>query len=221
MRSEALLKIHSPLTWPPLIDQVALYVFHLGSDLGSLFLFGICRTMAALDVETSVEWVTRRRHLQISQSHVIPVIFKSRSRGCTSKAKMPRSDIAVQGAPPAFPETEVHLSDSMPLLKQWLKQHIDRVYRLTPANLKPGTLETPDVLRDGIHRFTVWLEPSAATFALFTSRERCTSTTSSAQRVSNNGDGKDDDEGGHDDDPGFHSFTPTPQTLHIIAEMDD
>lgn len=155
--------------------------------------------------KSSSKWVSKRSHLQISHSHVLPVVFKSRSRGA-SQQETP--------VPPAFPETEVSLSDAMPFLKQWILDHVDRLYRLAPANHRPGTLETPDLLSDGYRRFTVWLEPTAATYALLTSstsgpsdppkkKMRLERKTEASKSLS------------------FNAFTPTPQTLYVIAELDE
>lgn len=94
------------------------------------------------------------------------------------------------------------MSDALPLIKDWLHEHMDRVYRLTPANLKPGTLETPDVLRSAQFRFTLWLEPTSATFALLSPSKDPLSISTIAHEGAK-----------------FSSFSPTPQTLHITAEL--
>lgn len=142
---------------------------------------------------TPARWVTRRSHLQISRNNVIPLIFKCRKSPSLNPQPMDMQ------TPPAYPETEVQVSDALPVVKDWLLEHIDRVYRVTPANLKPGCLETPDLLRCGSFRFTIWLEPTAAMFALLTP---------------NKSDGTPAPFGP------FDAFTPTPQTLHVTAELD-
>lgn len=152
-----------------------------------------------------LQWVSRRSHLQISRTHVLPVLFKSRV--------LPRAhNTPPQNPPPAFPDTEVKLSDGLFLLKEWISNHIDRIFRQTSANIKPGTLETPDILKSNKHQFTVWLEPTAATFALLTpSRSSPSATTTSSTSTSSKA-------------PVSHglqldSFHPTPQTLYVTGEL--
>ena len=155
-------------------------------------------------MESENEWVTRRSHFQVSHKHVLPVIFRAKKRSRT------QSKASSSSIPPAFAETRVQLSDSITLVKAWIIEHADRMYRERPMNLKPGSLETPDILRDGKHTFTVWFEPTAATFALVTP---------------SNGDKEDvienDDNDSNDDKMRFDAFLPTPQALQIVAEVDE
>lgn len=123
-----------------------------------------------------------RSHLQISRTHVLPVVFRARRR-------------------------EAKLCDALPLLKEWLPTQVERIHRITPANIKPGTLETPQLLRNATRKFTVWFEPTAANFALLTPR-----SSTKPQTV----DGAD-----QVDDLHFDTFSPTAQTLYIMAEMDE
>lgn len=155
----------------------------------------------------SLKWITKRTHLQISHTHVVPVLFKSRAHVSFEYAS---------SVPPAFPVTEVKLSDAMPLLKQWLLVHLDRLYRLTPANLRPGSLETPDLLRDGTRMFTVWLEPTAATYAVLKSRPSDSNSADSSSKKARRVKTTDSTESVL-----FNGFTPTPQTLHVTAELDE
>lgn len=147
--------------------------------------------------DPSAAWVTTRSHLQVSRSEVLPVVFKARK--ATSNAfKQPNGPV-----PRAFPITEVELSESLPVIREWLAERLERMYRVGTVNVKPGSLETPDVLRNRTYRFTVWFEPTAATFALMTSAQVSDDTTKG------------------DTSEKLDGFTPTPQTLHIVGELDN
>lgn len=152
--------------------------------------------------EPSSSWVSKRSHLKVSETEVLPVLFKSRKL-CTSSAQ------EVKPVPLSFPETDVELSDALPCLKEWLLEHIERLHRVGTMNSKPGALETPQVLQDGRHRFTVWFEPTAATFAVLTPNKIF------SDNVKKEVDGKEEETGGKDD---FNSLSPTSQTLHVIGE---
>lgn len=80
-------------------------------------------------------------------------------------------------------------------------------------NIKPGALETPDVLRSGNYRFTVWFEQTAANFALLNVSERTEGNSASANRAAE----RSCDE--HSEV--YNVFSPTPQTLHIVGEVDE
>lgn len=146
----------------------------------------------------SRKWVTRRSHLLISYTHVLPVIFKSFA--LPSSEQPPVTD-----PPRAFPLTQLLLSDALPLLKFWIRSKLLRVYSPTHANLRPGTIETTDVLRIGSKRFTVWLQPVVGASAVI----QMTPTKT----------GKKDENG--DDIKTHKIFIPTPQTLFVIAEVDN
>lgn len=155
---------------------------------------------------SSSTWVTKRSHLQISENNVLPVVFRSRK-----SSVRPLKD-RINKVPPAFARTEVELSDSFELLLNWLAEHIERLYRVGAMNSKPGALETPDILRTGNKMFTVWLEPTAATYALLLPSEHVV-----ARSKSNSDCSTEEDKGQKGD---FNHFSPTPQTLHIVAELD-
>lgn len=155
--------------------------------------------------ECPSRWVSRHTYLQISHTHVLPILFKSRALTFVSSQ-------SPQNPPPAFPETEVKLYDAMHLIQDWILHHLDRIYRQTPANLKPGTLETPDVSQNSAYQFTIWLEPTAATSALvvpghdqFSSHNYISDHACPLARQG--------------DKFYFHSFRLTPQTLHVTAEL--
>lgn len=141
-------------------------------------------------------WVTKRSHLQVSYSEVLPVIFKARK---TTSSTSGQSGSPV---PRAFPATEVELFESLPVVREWLAERLERMYRVGTVNVKPGSLETPDVLRNRRYRFTVWFEPTAATFALVTPAQ-----------------GPEEDEKSDKPDS-VDGLVPTPQTLHIVGELD-
>lgn len=145
--------------------------------------------------DLSAAWVTKRSHLQVSHSEVLPVVFKAR------KATPNISEQSDSPVPRAFPITEVGLSESLPVVREWLAERLERMYRVGTVNVKPGSLETPDVLRNRTYRFTVWFEPTAATFALMTSAQ-----------VSGDTDKGETFEK-------LDGFTPTPQTLFIVGEL--
>lgn len=155
-------------------------------------------------------WLSRRTHLQISHTHVLPLLFKSRALPISPEAPL-------RNPPPAFPDAEVDLSHGMHLIKDWILNHLDRIYRHTPANLKPGTLETPNILKSSTHQFTVWLEPTAAALSLLAPHSNKSLPSSSNKPRSS---------GNHppplsDASSSFDSFRPTPQTLHVTAELID
>lgn len=72
-------------------------------------------------------------------------------------------------------------------------------------NVKPGALETPDVLRHGSFMFTVWFEPTAAFFSVL----------HASGQYSSSGQAENDTEGGNDT---YNGMSPTSQTLVIVAE---
>lgn len=150
-------------------------------------------------------WVSKRSHLQVSKTEVLPIIFKSRmaSSNPSSKGTCPM--------PHAFPRTEVYLSDSLIVVREWLEEHLERMYRVGFVNMKPGSLETPDVLRSNKHRFTVWFEPTSAAFAVVT--PQC-----SEQRNENGARVEILDT---ENVASYSDFVPTPQTLHIVGELDN
>lgn len=99
--------------------------------------------------------------------------------------------------------TEVTVNQAMPLLKSWLLSHMPQVHAIHHANLKPGSLQTPDVLRSGPIRLTVWLQPTSATYV-----------------VGHNNTSQDDDDD-ETSDFKFSLFQPCAQTLVVTAERDD
>lgn len=137
--------------------------------------------------ENKIEWVTQRTHLQISDKFVLPVIFKS-------VAQAARKVKAGVVTPPAFRTTQVELSEVLPALKKWLPTVIDRLFRPAAPNTKPGSLQTPDTLRDGKIALTLSLNPTNATFAL------CFLPANEGSPT---------------------SLAPTPQTLTVVAELKD
>lgn len=157
--------------------------------------------MSAAPATGSVQWFTRRSHLQVSKTQVLPVVYKSRNSPNPKGANGP--------APRAFPATEVHLSDALVVIRDWLVGNMEKMYRVGAMNVKPGSLETPDVLQTGTHRFTVWFEPTAATFALMV-------PDMSGSPVTSASGSKGNDDGGQ----GYEGYVPTPQTLHVVGELD-
>lgn len=151
-------------------------------------------------------WVSRQTHFQISRSHVLPVLFKSRA------LPVPPSQ-PPQNPPAAFPSTEVDIVDAIPLIKDWILSHLDRIYRQTPANLKPGTLETPHVLNNQSSQFTVWLEPTPPALSLL-APTLSTLNNNTAPRSNPSASPTPLDRPIR-----FDSFRTTPQTLHITAEL--
>lgn len=156
---------------------------------------------------TGMEWVTRRYHLKVSSTQVLPVIFKARKAASSSETTGP--------VPPAFPHTQVEFSESLQLVKEWLLEHVDRLHRIGSVNVKPGSFETPDVLRNGTHRFTVWLEPTAASFSVLIPKEEArTDADKDATREA-------DATGRNDDRQDYDGYTPTVQTLHLVGEIEN
>lgn len=141
-------------------------------------------------------WVSKRTHLQVSKTEVLPVIFKSR------KAPSTASNGDIGPVPRAFPESEVCFSDSMTVVQEWLEEHLERMYRVGFMNMKPGSLETPDVLRSSKHRFTVWFEPTSASFAVLTPQQKGRGNETAEDALK------------------YSSLVPTPQTLHIVGELE-
>lgn len=132
-------------------------------------------------------WATRRSHLQVSRTHVLPVLLRERRADAGSDA----------GA-------GATLARAAPLIKEWLRDRLDRVFRLTHANAKPGSLETPHVLRDvpaGL-RLTLALQPTAVAYAVLAG-------------VAADGSAADGD--AHQ----LEAFSPTPQTLVVTVEPDE
>lgn len=149
-------------------------------------------------------WITRRSHLQVSKTEVLPVIYKSRKAASSSKE-------TTGPVPRAFPAVEVLLSDSIDVVRDWLIKNMERMYRVGAMNVKPGSLETPDVLRTGSRRYTVWFEPTAATFALILPDE-------SKSKASNSAPGGSEAENTEVQE--YNGFVPTPQTLYVVGELE-
>lgn len=99
----------------------------------------------------------------------------------------------------------------MDVVRDWLIKNIERMYRVGAMNVKPGSLETPDVLRTNTHRFTVWFEPTAATFALILPDGAKPKLSNSALRGS---------EVENTEVQEYDGFVPTPQTLHVVGELE-
>lgn len=160
---------------------------------------------------TGSKWVTTRTHLQISQSQVLPVIFRSKRVSNPTTSLMSQSGPAANHhTPSAFPPTELQFSDSLPVLQQWLLDHIERIYRIGSMNTKPGALETAQVLIESNRRFTVWFEPTHAYYSLLHPRESFYKDNHSDRRPS-----IEEDQGNESD---FETYATTPQTLYVVAE---
>lgn len=151
---------------------------------------------------SSERWVTRRSHLQVNKTEVLPVVFKSR--------KVQRAEQDTGPVPPAFPASEIYLPDCLDVIKSWLMTNIAKMQRVGAMNVKPGSLEAPEVLRTGKYRLTVWFEPTAASFALMLPKS---SQSSSGRNEDNGRDVSHAQE--------YQGYTPTPQTLHVVGELDD
>lgn len=152
----------------------------------------------------TARWVTKRSYLQVSGTEILPVIFKSQV--CSTPVEKTEESI-----PPAFPTTEVQLADSLGVVKEWLLDRIERMHRRGSMNLKRGALETPDVLRSGQFMFTVWFEPTAASFAiLFPKNDVSSRSDQEAQEPNSKGPEGEENFGG---------FLPTPQTLQVVGEI--
>lgn len=158
------------------------------------------------------KWVTTRTHLQVSQSQVLPVVFRSKKLSNPTAALESDSgpEAHLRTPPRAFPQTEVQFSASLPVLQQWLLDHIERIYRVGSMNTKPGALETAQVLSASNRRFTVWFEPTQAYYSLLHPRASFLKYNHPDRRPT-----IEEDEGGESD---FETYTTTPQTLYVVAE---
>lgn len=155
--------------------------------------------MTAPNTGNVAEWVLRRSHFRISEKEVLPVVFKARRCRHSNPLSGPSS------VPQAFPSTKVGLSDALPVIKGWLIEHAQKIYRVGTMNAKAGSLETPHVLRKGSLRFTVWFEPTAANFTLMIPREKRKPLPGTTE----------------DSTPTFYGYEATPQTLHVVGELDE
>ena len=146
----------------------------------------------------TTEWITRRSYLQISRSQVLPVVFKSEKTEATLSQKSGSS------VPPSFPPSSMQLSDALDVIKEWLLPRLERLHRRESMNLKRGALETPDVIKNGKYMITIWLEPTAASYAVL-------SPTASFAH---------EDQGNQpDNEKRFDGYEPTAQTLHVVGEL--
>lgn len=174
------------------------------------------------------QWATRVTHLQISASHVLPVVFKSR---LVQQKKPPidnddeiighggnetRQRHVVGVAPPP----QVTVPQAMPLLKSWLVSHMPQVHAMHQANLKPGSLQTPDVLRSGSLRLTVWLQPTSASYVVGHNNNNIGEGDDEHREGNSRSNGKEDEETGAVDLK-FSLFKPSAQTLFVTAEKDE
>lgn len=167
------------------------------------------------------QWSTRVTHLQISASHVLPVVFKSRvvieqkPHNIVDEDK----DKIGRGHAVAVPQTQVTVIQAMPLLKSWLVSHMVQVHAVQHANLKPGSLQTPDVVRSGPIRLTVWLQPTSASYVVGHDKYNNSALGNEQHRDESNGNNGNDQVGAID--LKFSLFKPTAQTLYVTAEKDE
>lgn len=136
---------------------------------------------------------------------VLPVVYTAR-RAPTCGAGA--SDV-LPAVPPAFLAVEVQFDLALPVIKEWLLEHAERMCRVGGMNAKAGALETADVRRSGNARFTMWFEPTRATFSVLTPNLE-------SQMEAGPADERDADSIRVKFD-GFHT---TPQTLMLVAELD-
>ncbi|CAN8074616.1 unnamed protein product [Agarophyton chilense] len=135
----------------------------------------------------SSKWVTKRCHVQVSRTDVVPVIFRSKKVGSGGGDASESEQSSGRPVARAFARTEYQLSDCVHTVKKWLWEHLERVYRVGGINDKAGALEAAHVLRDGSQQLTVWVEPTEACAGVVVpmgdSRFECFSTTAQSLHV--------------------------------------
>lgn len=113
--------------------------------------------------------------------------------------------------PLSFHPTEVNISDVLGLIRTWLLENVERMRRIGGMNARAGAVETPDTLRNGSHKCTVWFEPTVASFSLLSKNtDMCNTEQLIEEQMAD--DGKQGE---------FVTLVPTSQTLHVVAELDN